>query len=82
MTRTSYSCNGQAQKNDPVLYVPNIQSGNFDDTERMKVDAKKNAMYIIAILEEQIRGLNAKRRRVPKKMQIVNSKHSSISGGT
>ncbi|CAG8647844.1 198_t:CDS:1 [Ambispora leptoticha] len=57
-------------ENDPVLYVSNMQSCNFSDAEIMKVEAKKIATYIIAILQEQIHGLNTKRRRVLKKPRL------------
>ncbi|CAG8532317.1 10589_t:CDS:2 [Ambispora leptoticha] len=57
-------------ENDPVLYVSKMQSCNFSDTEIMKAEAKKITTYIIAILQEQIRGLNTERRRVPKKPKL------------
>ncbi|CAG8647254.1 1897_t:CDS:1 [Paraglomus occultum] len=57
-------------ENDPVLYVSNMQSCNFSDAEIMKVETKKIATYIIAILQEQTHGLNTKRRRVPKKPRL------------
>jgi len=57
-------------ENDPVLYVSNMQSCNFSNTEIMNVEAKKIATYIITILQEQIHGLNTERRRVPKKPKL------------
>jgi hypothetical protein len=57
-------------ENDPVLYVSDMQSCNFGNAEIMKMEAKNIATYITAILQEQIRGLNTERRRVPKKPRL------------